>query len=141
MTDEEIDKLEGGPEMDARVIEELMEPQPSKCPAEPWIKRGTYEYRARSPRGWWWWEAHTWVPAKHPSTDWSAAGEVLEKLYGDGPYAKGWSPSIGRQNDGQWVCALYNHGHDTIPLGVGDTAPLAICLAALAAVQNEKTEN
>ena len=81
------------------------------------------QYFGKYPSGW---PAHD-VP--HYSTDWRAAGEVIEKF---GP--PGWVNLTYSKADRTWMCAL-GYCADLVH---GQTGPHAICLAALAAV--EKSE-
>ena len=131
MTD--IDKMEAGREFDAVMATEVMEWHRVQCDlGEEWHNQDGHRvafvesYHIRRLVGF------------YPTFNIVLAWEVLSTLYRDGPYKTGWSPCITRQNDGQWVCSLHSHRHDTIPTGVAPTAPLAICRAALTAVRTAK---
>lgn len=67
----------------------------------------------------------TYLDEWSPSTDWSAAGEVLEKLKQRGIYLGVWSGPDGYDIEN------YENGQNWVA-GVS-TGPLAICLAALEA--------
>ena len=81
------------------------------------------------------WDGETSVrlnTVHHYSTDIAAAWEVVEKL----PH-KFW-PEVGRMDDGRWYCEIVGRGDTArqvskspIAREIADTAPLAICLAAL----------
>lgn len=63
------------------------------------------------------------------STDIGAAWEVVQKL-------EDYSPVIRKSDSGQWQCALH-HGEKLAVYGdLVNTAPLAIALAALKAINN-----
>lgn len=108
MTD--FDKLEAGPELDALVAERVMGIDlDGTKPHLPYRGVGCTPY----------------------STDIAAAWEVLEEL-GD--------VTLGHQArvcNGQWVCFVDTSGPFQGPSGAADTAPLAICRAALKAAERE----
>ena len=69
-------------------------------------------------------------PSVPYSTSIAAAWEVIEQLPTE------WWLEVGRRSDGSWYCEICRGGD--VPMAVGppirmvaDTAPLAICLAAL----------
>ena len=108
---DKIDNLEAGPELDRRIILDVMGWKPWEgefcqgMSGEFWCI-GSLDYE---------------TPQFCPSTDISAAWEVAGKLNGF---------SIGRSGgDGSWMCSC--HG----ALAQAETAPLAICRAALKAVR------
>jgi hypothetical protein len=65
------------------------------------------------------------------STDWAAAGEVLEKMR-----EKGWISNLDQDPDGPWW-AKFSRAPSCDPMNYGDTGPHAICLAALAACEEK----
>lgn len=74
----------------------------------------------------------------HPSTDISVAWLVVEKMPSD------WWPEIGRMDDGTWYCEIVGRGDTPADVSDGplarelaDTAPLAICRAALACMEGD----
>lgn len=122
---------EAGPELDARMAELMgYKPYGGKCLV---IAPGEYTYiggRVYRRQG-------EIMVLFEPSTDWSAAEEVLAKLHQDG-----WTVFIEGDVDG-WVVRFQRPGdpHTTDVVSVysdAPTAPLAICRAALKAV--EKTD-
>lgn len=129
----EIDKLEAGPELDALVAEKVMGCQPRRidyhgreqiiCPCPI-----TSEYR--HPHGGFKYDEPDDELLRY-STDIAAAWEVVEKCV---PYvkvdARGLSTEAGHF---RWVCQIWNGSSKEI-LGLAQTAPLAICRAALKAV-------
>ena len=129
MTDEEIDQLKAGPEFDALVAENVM----------GWIKEGPY-------LGSLFWittegNMHPRTDAWCPSSDIAAAWEVVEQLRkleprGDAKFGiKGRSPEIVVVWQGtNFYCKIDGQGIFREFHGEGDTAQLAICRAALKAV-------
>ena len=109
MTDHD---LQPGPELDRLVAEKVMG-------WKKWSTTGDHlwtaaDSRVRSLR-----PEDAW--AFNPSTNIAHAWEVVEKLIDK-------DPNIGIDCDGNWACSLWNH------VARADTAPHAICLAALKAV-------
>jgi hypothetical protein len=66
---------------------------------------------------------HKW----HPSTDIKAAWEVVEKIQED----RGWLIELDNKSQEWYCCVIADHHY----VGAGETAPLAICKAALAAAR------
>ncbi len=120
MTD--IDKLEAGPELDA-LVAEIMEPKPRGRPNE-----GLY-YPVLSPGGWWVFNGIKWTPSKQPTTDWAAAGEVVEKLKYGG-FCLAYCPDTN-----EWDCSFTNTPELECLCAYENTGPLAISRAALKAVE------
>jgi hypothetical protein len=144
--------LDAGAELDAAVAE-LMEPRPVAVSARELRARYRHDWRYstcafRSPGGWWWAEIGTdhgppqrddepvtWRPARAPSEDIADAWDVVEWMAGrfhavvkspfmaGEPYHAGFTP-LG--------CTGWNGRPDFA--GSGETAPLAICRAALLAL-------
>jgi hypothetical protein len=151
----DIDKLEAGPELNALVAEEAM--------GYVWKKGtivGNHQGAGQESEGWGL-DQFNWVnPLVQPySTDWGAAGKVMEKMSSLGFIAKLWSPgqdvcfphfTISAQN---WECSFwkyvnkhtgepYEFGRDSwdnskeiLGRGISPSPPLAICRAALKAVE------
>ena len=105
----DIDKMEAGPEMDALVAERVMGWTAERKPGLP----------------------HLWLPPGHfisgwsPSTDISAAWQVVEKML-----EKHEAFHLEYIPDKQWYAMFWFATYFTS----ADTAPLAICRAALKAV-------
>ena len=112
----DIDKMEAGPEMDARVATDIMKWTAERKPGLP----------------------HLWLPPGHfisgwqPSKDISAAWLVVEKMR-----ELGWNLEIGVSfHDANtyavccWKDPIYDDEHY-----IADTAPVAICRAALKAME------
>lgn len=111
-----------GPELDAMVAG-LMEPKPPpECP-----EGGMYASVA-SVGGWWIWVGVEWIVRKHPSTDIAAAWEVWESPRHTGV------PCLHRYESGYYALCYIDGKFGTAE---APTAPLAICLAALAACSSE----
>lgn len=85
-----------------------------------------------------------WMPRGvfRPSVDWAAAGVVFEKMPELGHFfslfhGRGYDDSVTRwEPDGFTVCVWYPNGKATLFDSEADTAPLAICRAALKVVTN-----
>lgn len=122
--------LPPGRELDALVAEKVMG-WPELIPGKPFPKGKSFylsdQHCCTREVG----DHNTWSP----STDWRAAGEVLEKLAEVGHRAeiRDW-----RHVDAGWECVIYRAGAvGPVCTGTGEfaqTGPHAICLAALAAV-------
>lgn len=67
---------------------------------------------------------HTWIKLPPYSTDIAAAWEVVEKINLLGE--RGW---LRKESGGGWE--YYEYEYDFEPVITADTAPMAICLAAL----------
>ncbi len=108
-------------ELAAQVAVEVMEDRPdskarfSGCnEPEPYIMRDGFPV--------------PWIPKPYP-TDWSAAGEVLEKL-------DAWDWQLISHGEGVTMTIFKDGTHYEV---TAPTAPLAICLAALKAVRSTAT--
>ena len=128
MNKTDIDKLEAGPELDARVAERVM----------GWFKVRWREKPRRSEWVWRWCRTKATYYAAHgswsPSTDWAAAGEVLEKL-------NLLTFSLHRENCGgvRYDVVCYDKPDQSDQVHATATAaPLAICRAALKAVEESE---
>ena len=131
MNEEQIRQMEAGRELDAMVGAKVFE-------IDKWCPDGEGEFdlictcECGPPRTW-----HARQPLPHFSTDIAAAWEVVERLYDEH-----WIVGIGSlaENPRGWRCELCNMWPDDFeraPTDIeanGDTAPLAICRAALLAV-------
>lgn len=126
----DVDTLEAGPELDALVAEKVM----------GWIGRENelWTDRATGKVQKWGTDNCTTINDAttsfyfRPSTDIAAAWEIIEKKCI--PYVK--VDARGLHRGGQhfrWVCQIWN-GSSAEILGLAQTAPLAICRAALKAV-------
>jgi hypothetical protein len=124
MTKDEILNMPAGREMDALIAEKLMG-----------YVNGRKCYRYADNSGDWW---TTHIP--HYSTDIEAAWEVLEKMRAD--CSGGGEPDYIMLNcykelEPHWYCAkIWAHHDGDIPEveATAETAPLAICRAALLAI-------
>lgn len=142
----DIDKLEAGKELDA-LVAEIMEPKPLQTKTYRQLEQedaGNYTcWEIFSPGGWWkigidWCEVEKneeqnkvpdWIPAKEPSTDIAAAWEVVEELRNKAEYMNL------EYYSGKYCFAIHYTPHsDDRHQGIAETAPLAICKAALKAV-------
>lgn len=138
-------ELEAGSELDARIAQ-IMEPMPGSGLIDglggPIASDG----------GWWVWNGMGWMPNKHPSTDWSAAGEVIHWLreqtadiqqeFYDG-LASQWRQWCSEQEteamtEDEWADIHLLTGTSRWFILYADI-PLAICLAALKAVEKPCT--
>ena len=142
--------LEAGPELNARVAVDVMHLEdvrlgvmaywfnPIGCgyKAEPYrtdemhrLSKDGWVYKAREPYSGQQLQCHDsgYEAVPDYSTDWGAAGEVLEKLKQRGMYLGVWPGPDG------YCIENYENGHDWVERIA--TAPLAICLAALEAVK------
>jgi hypothetical protein len=116
-------KLAPGRELDALVAEKVM----GWLHTESWQSDGeitgtTPDYRA-------------WVPVPRYSTDWAAAGEVVEKVRAQMPGGWGFEledVGVSAVALNTWRAAFM--GADAKWEALSDSAPHAICLAALQAV-------
>lgn len=140
-----MSELEAGREIDL-LITEMMETKPATITAQSLRERErmTEWYSTHygySPDGWWRAEIGTnhnlderntyraerdyepvvWEPAKEPSSDIADAWEVVEKMR---------NPGFRLNKEGDWGCTF---GGDHRFCAFADTAPLAICRAALLA--------
>lgn len=117
-------KLDAGRELDALIAEKVMGWTWDESTA--WSPSGGRNSRTGRPDDPWW-----WLP--HYSTDIAAAWEVFEKI----PmtiYAPHASLAAGEyENVDQWVAEARLPSKESISESA-DTAPLAICLAALKAL-------
>ncbi len=132
----DIDSMKAGPVLNILIAEEVMEWHPPESKA--WME-GVAKHTSKGPdflliarANNWWLRGKNFgmIDDWHPSTDWSAAGEVLQRLVSMGHKpVVGWNGSawdatshidIAAPNSNEWVSA--------------ETGPLAICLAALKAV-------
>lgn len=125
-------KMKPGPELDGLVAEEVME----------WIlTRGVWDFELHGyPNEWRSRDGNLMAmetdglghgpPAFHPSTDIAAAWEVMKKLKEERIYLGVW-PTPGGWDVERWDRRVRWTGN-------APTAPLAICLAALAAVRAER---
>jgi hypothetical protein len=129
MTAEQIDAMPAGREMDALVAERVM----------GWVRHPDSMYRhwcERQPDGTLRFldqcePLHT-VRPWHPSTDIAAAWEVVEKLRGE---SFPWEFSLGWRHIEPFVSfGRTANQKDEIGFSHGETAPLAICRAALKTV-------
>jgi hypothetical protein len=92
-------------------------------------------------------DAERWIASVCPaySTDIAAAWEVVEKVWATLPktgYGTFRALLHRRDPDGRWICEFAPNAHGdwrTHATAEADTAPLAICLAALRAVGAEVT--
>jgi len=129
MTRDEILKLEAGRELDALVAEKVM----GLVPCNNWLPFNAFSYiKSQTCRH------ENCYPRGHPclySADWGAAGQVAEKMAHE-PHAWiiesiniiGGSP--------QWSATYWGGGvEDDNDMVIGSTAPLAICRAALLAME------
>ena len=131
-----MDKMEAGPEMDALVAERVM----------VWTKIDTWhgEPLAEGWNGFWDGEWIVWTERPlsdeedqskpwTPSTDISAAWPVVEKLQ-----SMEITIRFHPQHRGPWKVTLFGLDGDlTFITEFADTAPLAICRAALKAMESE----
>ena len=116
-----------GPELDARVATEVMQWHRSKdSGGEYWKNEEGLSTGYRINAGMW--TPDVWNPSDPEGI--AAAWEVVEKLRSDG---FGWILQNCHADDGvPWCC--FTSTEEDVHEGQGDTAPLAICLAALKAV-------
>ena len=130
--------LEPGPELDALVAEKVMGWEVTRRD-HPMLEGGEQVIHAKDadgalraviwdianyPRSLWW----------HPSTDITAAWEVVEKVWGN--MAMRWDRPDGKV----WVSGIpAGFWHKEVSEAVGETAPHAICLAALKAVALDRS--
>jgi len=147
VTTNNIDSLEAGREMDALVATEVMGLPPWKefvledIPGEPCGGFGDYCNADLH------WKHNDQIKErgindlKRPwdySTSISAAWQVVEKLH-----SLGWVVDVTVDNGTGRYCKVWKMGNDGRDVGSEErdalTAPLAICRAALKAVNNEKT--
>ena len=115
MTREEILKLEAGPETDA-LVAEVMGAERLKVRPDPPLREIVYVGLGRG---------YQFIPLY--SSDIGAAWEVFIRFY---------YPSLWRDGD-CWTCALHRDIDSKRVVAFADTAPLAICRAALLAVMEE----
>ena len=121
--------LEPGPELDALVAEKVMGWEVTRRD-HPMLEGGEQVIHAKDadgalraviwdianyPRSLWW----------NPSADIKAAWEVVER------FQDTWFVLTSRHHEGDWYCSCGSHENDVI----AHTAPHAICLAALKAVE------
>lgn len=120
-------ELKAGPELNALIAEKVMNTFP--CPAWTIIQetiQGPIFTHIPNPRH----EADQCYPRQYPpkySSNIAAAWPVVEKLRCEESAFKLESVSDGEYQ--WWECTIYGH------MEPADTAPLAICLAALKAVE------
>lgn len=133
-----IAEMQAGPEMDARVVNEVMggsveNPDAGSIDASIWYYNcindsicGTPYYFDRMGKYY-----HTWHPFK-PSTSIAAAWTVVEKMR-----ERGWGFCL--EYDNKELFVIF-HTRSTLDNAVTDcdSMPLAICKAALMAMEREK---
>jgi hypothetical protein len=127
MNRDEIMKLEAGRELDTLVAEKVMGLTADKehcpyCGAEMWI--GALRSRCSSCSEW----RYGWY--KNYSDDISAAWEVVEKI-------REYIECIWPNDRGLWSLLSYERLEEGLTTVSAETAPLAICRAALLAVMGE----
>lgn len=108
-------ELLAGRELDARVAEKVMGWKPETFEGQPWWRDA---------------EGCPWASCEVPrySTSIAAAWQVVEKL-------GGYALMERMSTSGLWLVAFGTSGARTNSESYGETAPLAICLAALAAME------
>jgi hypothetical protein len=138
MTEQEIDQMEAGPELDALVAEKVMG-WPVIGPNDPYsqyLDKGGVIYNGLAQK----FPKFGVIPSNwSPSTDIAAAWQVLEAMF-----QKAYSPNydlplVYRCAEGFWNCEVLIPGGNglgtdpdsNVATGEADTAPLAICRAAL----------
>lgn len=118
MTEDEIRNLSAGIEMDALIAEKVMGWH-SYPKDYYWYDKDNKPMRLR------WFDSESLADEFEPSTDIAAAWEVVEKLESD-------NLCMTILNDGsRWSVFIYNEHKVTMAYANADTAPLAICRAAL----------
>lgn len=124
----EIDSMEAGPELDAQIAEEVMGSE-AKIFSAPDV-RDPLRCHVRDANGEW--------ATFEPSTDWSAAGEVLKRMQ-----KLGWTYFQLEYHRSIAWCAEFQRraesGFGTYCAFSQPTGPLAICLAALKAVRAQES--
>lgn len=123
----DVDKLEAGPEIDALVAEKVMGWKPDDDDGHAW-EDADGDWKAHRKDGPW---MDTGEVIWSPSTDIAAAWEVVEK------FSKFRIDNHGHYDDPKlrYMCEVYDEARDLHSGRVfGETAPLAICRAALRAV-------
>ena len=125
----DIDKLEAGPEIDMLIAKHIMGglrviPFCDAPFKDDWMADGTWMRRIKMPDSEGEWQ---------PSTDWAAAGEVIEKLHS--PDASIKLETGIRNGVSVWWC-VFIIGDDRHKYAAADTPQLAICRAALKAVED-----
>lgn len=147
----QIETIKAGPELDTLIAEEIMEWKTSRD-----FQGLFFDMKNGRSRIVWKSKAHEfrklrgihsdaigddWVFS--PSEDMAAAWEVIEKLKADGWYISVcWNDTIPKVAN-YWSCGFWEHGQESRGgLHVGakaETAPLAICRAALEVVRRTKS--
>lgn len=134
------DEMEAGWQLDKRIAEEVMGFQLLRTggTAEKpiyWFSDGETEYGVGAP---------TYITTRWtPSTSIADAMMIVEKLWPDvqgGGYGTFRFQLCRRDGDNQWECRFAvdpNGDFSTHAVGDGETAPLAICRAALVAVKEK----
>lgn len=128
-------ELEAGRELDALVVERLGLPLEPPCPRYHSVDEAEYD----SQLGWDGWcytcgkmIADVEPQAKRYSTDIAAAWEVVEKLMGANDVEVYRLHSIPPEPT-EWACRIGNAIDGPCEFASADTAPLAICRAAIRA--------
>ena len=120
------DTMPAGPELDRLVAEKVMGWDPDNQANNSEFNPQWFDSR----HGFWWigeWGeegTYSWSPSAIIAHAW----EVVERMRGQGLWFQLTAPHPG-SIDPQWRCSFGG-----VYLGIGDTAPLAICRAALKAV-------
>jgi hypothetical protein len=121
--------LPAGRELDARIARDVM----------GWTDQEGF-WMERTPDGLRYRVAENWDEFQ-PSTDIRAAWNVVERMRPRFPDAS-LAVRLGAGDTGNWFCefgidygwATHGEGDEVVAVGEADTAPLAICYAALAAI-------
>jgi hypothetical protein len=115
MTRDEILNMKAGDDMNALVATEIFKMEESHEPS-------------------WWWLDGMMEELPDYSTDIGAAWKVVEEVAG--PESLFSATVVGQYAGGQWRC-LFSNAFDAFDV-TAETAPLAICRAALLAITKEK---